>query len=406
MEKNELITKLKNVKNEQIKLYNTEKQYRDKQKQAEDISREIVRSKDEIRALKNSKFQLDMPEKSKYRKGKEDIIQHTVITQILISVFAHLAYLIFFIVLIFLTDHEGYSVLEIGMTVFLSGILPTLVLTGVETSVVDWMYHKIFDDGERPAIWQILLALFTGYMHWYYVQFVLEGTTLRTVGAIFAIIVPLSPILLYFPVRLLYIWLYNRLAGDKKYQKDYEEYLSKKPEEEKNFEAKKEKDIKKLEEKIDSRNKLLEETIKEEETIKSQVEEIEKSLNNICEEVPLHASYRNQKSVDCFMDYLEKGRADTLKECLNLYEEETKQNQMAEKIETAKNIAKIASERADEAVNNSNSAMNMAANARNIANNASDIATEASNKAQKQEQIQDEYNEYSERYKDIKRKHQ
>lgn len=90
------------------------------------------------------------------------------------------------------------------------------------------------------------------------------------------------------------------------------------------------------------KDNLLSEKVKinnEIEKINSEIDLLNKEAKDIQKEIDkinlgdLHENYRNYYSLSLFVDYLEKGRCDNVKECINLFEQELKEMKRNNQIE-------------------------------------------------------------------------
>lgn len=250
--------------------------------------------------------------------------------------------------------------------------------------------------------------LFTGFFGDFYYGYFNVAIKLYILGIAISIISCILAILF----ECIYCFIYNITFAEKKYKKAYNKYLEEKPEKLENFKKEIKKKIEVNEQVINRREEEFKEEENKYDKIKEEFEEKRNIFNDACNKFELHEVYRTDECINCFIDYLEKGRADSLKECINLFEEEKKQKIMEEQINSAKNIAQGAIAQANETANIANAAINAANRANQKANSLEstvDIARIKAEKAidgtKKQEKIQDEYHKYSESYREIKRKH-
>ena len=123
------------------------------------------------------------------------------------------------------------------------------------------------------------------------------------------------------------------------YDEEYQAYLKKKEIKQKDFELEFEKTKKEINEKIKLLNKELTSLTKKQKEAKKELDEAIKEQKSVAPSI--HNDYLKEEIILLFQNYLQKGRCDTLKECINLYEQEKAYMNFQEKVDSVKEYTKL-----------------------------------------------------------------
>ena len=130
----------------------------------------------------------------------------------------------------------------------------------------------------------------------------------------------------------------------KKYEAKLEEEYKKKITELEDEKKRLPEEISTTEKNISEDEKLLNDNLKNLKRLEKEIKVAQKILDD-----NLHPDYHNLDALGAFVALIEHGRADTLKECINVYEQERKNSEMEAKVEVAKASSEKAWDMAAEA---------------------------------------------------------
>lgn len=401
MEKKDLLNFLYDAKNiEYDKQCAESKYYIERKNNVLDISGKIKSTNSELEKLKNSEFRDEITDKTNYEIND---FKNTRILKIIM-------YIIILIITILISytniikpitnkeyeyrsqagNFQDWSInlnKELASRANFQFLIFIVIISIIETIIIQIAYKKSKDDTDfYPSFIKKLLItdLITGVISYVILSstngnFVKTGEYVKItlLGYAIPIVTTILTIALIDIFKIVYLKIYNKTIAKRKYEDEYNKYLTEKPVKEKEFKDNKDKRIKKYEEKIKGYEEELKEANKMCEDAEKKVKELEQKFNDICNKNGLHVDYQNIICITNFIDYLEKGRADNLKECINLFESEMKQKRMEGEINKAKDIAQNAISQANEAANIATSANEIAYNAASMANDASKKADDA-----------------------------
>ena len=141
-----------------------------------------------------------------------------------------------------------------------------------------------------------------------------------------------------------------------KYKEQYEIYLTEKKSKEEEYKKKFEETKERMNNNIKLLNEKLDNLQKEKETLKKELSVAQDELNEAYSS--LHSDYQDIKIILLFKEYLEKGRCDNLKECINLYINEKNMEKFQTQINDAKRSVDEAKKLAGESITQSQQTMN------------------------------------------------